>query len=87
MRSEIGKLTLDNLFKERATLNRKIVATIQSDAGDWGINAHRYEIKDIKAPTAIQKSMMLQSESERRKRADILASEGERQAEINISEA
>lgn len=28
MRSEIGKLTLDNLFKERATLNRKIVQTI-----------------------------------------------------------
>ena len=49
--------------------------------------AHRYEIKDIKAPASIQKSMMLQSESERRKRADILSSEGQRQAEINLAEA
>jgi regulator of protease activity HflC (stomatin/prohibitin superfamily) len=87
MRSEIGKLTLDTLFMERESLNKRIVAAIQIDTTEWGIDAHRYEIKDIEPPNNIQKSMILQAEAERRKRADILASEGEKQANINLAEA
>jgi regulator of protease activity HflC (stomatin/prohibitin superfamily) len=87
MRSEIGKLTLDTLFMERETLNKRIVEAIQIDAAEWGIDAHRYEIKDIEPPANIQNSMILQAEAERRKRADILASEGGKQANINRAEA
>jgi regulator of protease activity HflC (stomatin/prohibitin superfamily) len=47
----------------------------------------RYEVKDIEPPTNIQRSMILQAEAERNKRAEILASEGTRTAEINIAEA
>lgn len=32
MRSEIGKLTLDNMFVERVRLNKKIVEAIEHDA-------------------------------------------------------
>jgi len=47
----------------------------------------RYEIKDIEPPNNIQKSMILQAEAERKKRASILASEGDKLAAINIAEA
>lgn len=47
----------------------------------------RYEIKDIEPPTSIQKAMILQAEAERRKRASILTSEGEKLANINIADA
>jgi regulator of protease activity HflC (stomatin/prohibitin superfamily) len=46
----------------------------------------RYEIKDIKPPDEIRRSMELQAESERIKRSTILTSEGERQSKINIAE-
>lgn len=87
MRSEIGKLALDTLFQERESLNKAIVEAIQKDSTEWGIDALRYEIKDIEPPSVIQKSMILQAEAERRKRADILTSEGEKQANINRAEA
>ena len=87
MRSEIGKLTLDKMFVERERLNKSIVLSIEEEAKQWGITALRYEIKDIEPPNNIQKSMILQAEAERRKRAAILSSEGERISNINVAEA
>lgn len=87
MRSEIGKLTLDRLFEERVQLNDNIIKSIEKEVQEWGILALRYEIKDIEPPEAIQNSMILQADAERRKRASILKSEGEKIANINVSEA
>lgn len=87
MRSEIGKITLDRTFEERQNLNAAIVKSIHKETSEWGISAMRYEIKDIVPPDNIQHSMILQAEAERKKRANILTSEGDRQANINIAEA
>lgn len=87
MRSEIGKLTLDKTFEERDTLNQNIIRAIERETKDWGVLALRYEIKDIEPPSNIQKSMILQAEAERRKRASILTSEGDRTANVNVAEA
>ena len=86
MRSEIGKRSLDSLFEERETLNEKIVSAIEKESQEWRVYSIRYEIKDIEPPGAIQKSMVLQAEAERRKRASILTSEGEMLANINIAD-
>jgi regulator of protease activity HflC (stomatin/prohibitin superfamily) len=60
---------------------------INGAAKTWGLECLRYEIKDILPPPAIVKAMELQAEAERRKRAQVLESEGIRQATINESEA
>lgn len=87
MRSEIGKITLDNTFEERENLNAKIVLSINAAASAWGIQCMRYEIKDINPPKTVLQAMELQVAAERKKRAEILESEGRREAQINISEA
>jgi regulator of protease activity HflC (stomatin/prohibitin superfamily) len=87
MRSEIGKITLDKTFEEREHLNKRIVDQLAKDIEEWGIKAIRYEIRDIEPPNNIQKSMILQAEAERSKRAAVLASEGSKISEINIAEA
>jgi regulator of protease activity HflC (stomatin/prohibitin superfamily) len=46
----------------------------------------RYEIKDITPPDNVRQAMELQVAAERQKRAEILNSEGKRQAQINIAE-
>ena len=86
MRSEIGKLDLDTTFQERASLNVNIKAALNEASAKWGIDCMRYEIKDIKPPEPIKKSMGLQSESERVKRSTVLESEGNKQSIINIAE-
>lgn len=53
MRSEIGKISLDRTFEERASLNDKIVKAIHRETADWGVEAMRYEIKDIIPPENI----------------------------------
>ncbi|KAG5403866.1 hypothetical protein IGI04_009985 [Brassica rapa subsp. trilocularis] len=86
MRSELGKITLDKTFEERDALNVKIVEAINVAAKDWGLECLRYEIRDIMPPNGVRVAMEMQAEAERKKRAQILESEGERQAHINIAD-
>ena len=78
MRSEIGLLELDRTFEERDHLNVNIKRALNDAGQKWGLEVLRYEIKDIKPPEQIKRSMELQAESERVKRSKILNSEGER---------
>lgn len=87
MRSELGKITLDKTFEERENLNLNIVRSINAAATAWGIECLRYEIRDISPPSSVRHAMDLQAEAERRKRAAILESEGEQQAQINLAES
>lgn len=86
MRSELGKMSLDKIFRERESLNLSIVESINKAADAWGIVCLRYEIRDIKLPTRIHEAMQMQVEAERRKRAVVLESEGIREADINVAE-
>jgi len=86
MRSEIGKIALDTLFREREDLNKAIVEQINQASTAWGITCMRYEIRDIRMPARVQEAMQMQVEAERRKRAAILESEGIKTAEINVAE-
>jgi regulator of protease activity HflC (stomatin/prohibitin superfamily) len=86
MRSELGKMELDKTFEERNQLNTNIVNAINEASAPWGIQVMRYEIKDIVPPASIMDAMEAQMKAERVKRAQILESEGDRQAAINVAE-
>ncbi|KAL1462218.1 hypothetical protein WDU94_014071 [Cyamophila willieti] len=86
MRSELGKISLDKVFRERESLNVHIVTSINNASEAWGITCLRYEIRDIKLPQRVNEAMQMQVEAERKKRAAILESEGIRSADINVAE-
>jgi len=86
MRSEVGKITLDDTFSQREQMNENIVREIDKAAEPWGIKVLRYEIKNIRPSNLIVDTMEKQMEAEREKRAEITHSEGFRQARINESE-
>src|SRR5487761_507078 len=86
MRSEIGKLHLDQALSSRQLLNAAVAAAVEEAAFNWGINVLRYEIKDITPPQEILHAMELQITAEREKRAMIFKSEGQRQQEINLAD-
>lgn len=86
VRSELGKMELDTVFKERDKLNEKIVGVINEAAASWGVKCIRYEIKDITPPPGVLSAMEMQVEAERKKRAKILQAEGEKESNIKAAE-
>ena len=86
MRSEVGKITLDDTFSERDAMNEAIVRELDKASNPWGIKVMRYEIKDIQPSQDIVLTMEKQMEAERQKRAEIVESSGGRDARINVSE-
>lgn len=45
MRSELGQISLDKVFRERESLNVSIVHAINKASEAWGITCLRYEIR------------------------------------------
>ncbi len=85
MRSEIGKIDLDNTFSERDAINDAIVRSVDQASEPWGIKVTRYEIRDITPTDSALQAMEQLVIAEREKRAAILESEGSRESGINRS--
>lgn len=85
MRSEIGKLDLDDTFSERDRVNENIVKEIDTASDPWGIKVLRYEIKNINPSSHVVDTMEKQMEAERQKRADITLADAEKTAMFNRS--
>ncbi|MDZ7715706.1 MAG: SPFH domain-containing protein [Balneolaceae bacterium] len=86
MRSEIGKITLDDTFSEREQMNENIVREIDKASDPWGIKVLRYEIRNIRPSDNLINTLEKQMEAERDKRAEITESTGTRDYKINESE-
>jgi regulator of protease activity HflC (stomatin/prohibitin superfamily) len=85
LRSEIGKLVLDNLLSEREEINSNVVTNIDRATEPWGIKVTRYEIRNITPPKQILLAMEDQMKSERERRAEITISQGEKESLVNKS--
>jgi regulator of protease activity HflC (stomatin/prohibitin superfamily) len=83
VRSEMGKLELDETFTARSEINEILLRELDISTDPWGVKVTRVELRDIVPSKAVQDSMELQMAAERRKRAAVLTSEGEREAAIN----
>jgi regulator of protease activity HflC (stomatin/prohibitin superfamily) len=86
LRSEIGKIDLDKTFEERMNINAQVVQELDKASEPWGVKVLRYEIKNITPPHDVLAAMEKQMRAEREKRAVILTSEGQRDANINSAE-
>ncbi len=86
LRSEIGKIDLDKTFEERTSINMSVVEELDKASDPWGVKVLRYEIKNINPPRDVLSAMEKQMRAEREKRATVLTSEGDRDAQINRAE-
>ncbi len=83
IRSEMGKMELDETFTARSEINEILLRELDISTDPWGVKVTRVELRDIVPSKAVQDSMELQMAAERRKRATILTSEGERESAVN----
>ena len=86
LRSEVGQRDLDKLLEERSALNNAVVSALDEASLGWGVKVLRYEVKDIVPPESVLQAMEMQITAERRKRALIAQSEGERAQAVNVAE-
>ncbi len=86
MRSEVGKMTLGEIFSERDQVNANIIAEVDKASNPWGVKVLRYEIKDISPTRHVVETLEKQMEAEREKRAEITRATAEKEKLINVSE-
>jgi regulator of protease activity HflC (stomatin/prohibitin superfamily) len=83
LRSEVGKLELDETFTARAQINEILLRELDEATDPWGVKVTRVELRDIVPAKAVLDAMEMQMSAERKKRAAILTSEGERESAVN----
>jgi len=83
LRTEVGKLTLDDTFSARQALNAALLAELDAVTPGWGVRITRVVVRDILPAASIKGALEQQMTAERERRAAILRSEGDRMAEVN----
>lgn len=86
LRNVVGEMELDETLTSRDTINSKLRTVLDDATNKWGVKVNRVELQDITPPESIRRTMELQMQAERNRRAEILKAEGEKQAQILNSE-
>src|SRR5512133_453189 len=87
LRSVLGQKNLDDLLTNREAINEELQRIIDEQTEPWGIKVSVVEVKDVEIPQNMQRAMARQAESERERRAKIIAAEGEFQASERLRQA
>jgi regulator of protease activity HflC (stomatin/prohibitin superfamily) len=87
LRSVLGQKDLDDLLTNREAINEELQRIIDEQTEPWGIKVSVVEVKDVEIPSQMQRAMARQAESERERRAKIIAAEGEFQASERLRQA
>jgi len=87
LRSVLGQKDLDQLLTNREEINEELQSIIDEQTDPWGVKVSVVEVKDVEIPTQMQRAMARQAESERERRAKIIAAEGEYQASERLRQA
>jgi uncharacterized membrane protein YqiK len=87
LRSVLGQKNLDDLLTNREAINEELQRIIDEQTEPWGIKVSVVEVKDVEIPSQMQRAMARQAESERERRAKIIAAEGEYQASERLRQA
>ncbi|MBF1587728.1 MAG: paraslipin, partial [Prevotella sp.] len=82
LRNIIGEMELDQTLTSRDIINTKLRGVLDDATNKWGIKVNRVELQDITPPQSVLQAMEKQMQAERNKRATILTSEGDTQAQI-----
>lgn len=80
VRSEIGRMELDQVQANRSTLIDAVRTQVAQQVDDWGIEVTRAEILDVNLDAATRSAMLQQLNAERARRAQVTEAEGSKRA-------
>ncbi|EPY82810.1 stomatin-like protein 3 isoform 2 [Camelus ferus] len=87
LRNVLGAQTLSQILAGREEIAHSIQTLLDDATELWGIRVARVEIKDVRIPIQLQRSMAAEAEATREARARVLAAEGEMNASKSLKSA
>lgn len=87
MRDAIGQSDLDQILKDRAGINKRLLEILSSTCLQWGVDIDAVELKDLDIPENMQRAIAKEAEAVREKRARIIKAEGESEASATLAAA
>ena len=87
LRDVIGGMSLDMVLAERQKVGDEIRLIVDKETDQWGVDIQVIKLQDIEVPDDLKRIMSRQAAAEREKRANIIKSEGDRDAAKNLAEA
>jgi regulator of protease activity HflC (stomatin/prohibitin superfamily) len=87
LRSVLGQAELDELLAHREKINVSLQEIIDRQTEPWGVKVTAVEVRDVSLPDGMKRAMARQAETERERRAKIIAAEGEFQAAEKLVQA
>merc|ERR1712062_523161 len=80
LRNILGTKTLAEILSDREVIGESLLTQLDSATDPWGIEVERVEIKDVRLPQQLQRSMAAEAEATRDARAKVIAAEGEQKS-------
>jgi regulator of protease activity HflC (stomatin/prohibitin superfamily) len=80
VRSEIGRMELDQVQANRSRLIEAVREQVSQQVDDWGIEVTRAEILDVNLDQATRAAMLQQLNAERARRAQVTEAEGKKRS-------
>ena len=80
VRSEIGRMELDQVQANRSRLIEAVREQVAQQVDDWGIEVTRAEILDVNLDAATRSAMLQQLNAERARRAQVTEAEGKKRS-------
>jgi regulator of protease activity HflC (stomatin/prohibitin superfamily) len=87
LRDVIGSQSLDTVLTERQKIGEEIRKIVDKETDKWGLDVQAIKLQDVEVPDDLKRIMSRQAAAEREKRANIIKSEGDRDAAKNLSAA
>jgi len=87
LRNVLGTKNLSEILSERETIGDTMHRALEAATDPWGVHVDRVEIKDVRLPQQMQRSMAAEAEATRDARAKVIAAEGEQKSSKALKEA
>ncbi|EFO16073.2 hypothetical protein LOAG_12436 [Loa loa] len=87
LRNVLGTRTLSEMLSGRDNIANVIEKVLAEGTEPWGVHVQRVEIKDIRLPYQLMKSMAAEAGAARDARSLIILADGERKASSSLAEA
>lgn len=87
LRNIIGQHMLDEVLRDRTTINARLREIVDEATEAWGLKVTMVEMKDVEIPQSMQRAMAREAEAVRERRARIIKAEAELEASQKLAEA
>jgi regulator of protease activity HflC (stomatin/prohibitin superfamily) len=87
LRTGIGQYTLDDVLRAQEAVSNTIGQRLDSVTHPWGVKVERVEMKDVEIPESMQRSIAMEAEALREKRARLIKATAELEASEQLRRA